>query len=351
MTRAMVPASFGIAIAACVVLTPLMRKAAFKWGVVDRPAANRPYKLHTEAMPLLGGASILAAIALASIWTGAWRGLAGIALGVVLLTVIGLLDDAWDIPLSVRLGAEVLAAVVAVVLGFQADATGVSMIDFVISVVWIVGITNAVNVIDNCNGITAGTVALASAALSLVALFEGQMAIAVIAASTAGASLGFLPFNFPKAQIFLGDAGTLPMGFLVAIVGLETDISVGIPWGFAVPVCILALPIVNTMVVSVHRIRVGQPIYVGGVDSLWHRLVLLGLSRSAAVIVLLMTAAIAGATATAAAMEVAPRALPLVALVVVGLAGLGLLGVPIAASPTTLTEDSTLTPAPGMERS
>lgn len=347
MTRAMVPASFGIAIAACMVLTPLMRRAAFRWGFVDHPTENQSYKLHKEVTPLLGGASILVAIAVASAWTGAWRSLGGIALGVAMLAVVGLLDDMWDMPLSVRLPAEILAAVVAVALGIQADATGVLAIDFAISVLWIVGITNAVNVIDNCNGITAGTVALASAAFSFVALSEGQIGIAVIAASTTGAALGFLPFNFPKAKIFLGDAGTLPLGFLVAIIGLETDISIGIPWGFVVPVCILALPIVNTMVVSIHRLRIGQPIYVGGVDSLWHRLVLLGFSRTGAVLVLLAVAAMMGATATAAAMEFAPRASPVVALVVAGLAGLKLLSVAIEEHPRTVnSEGGTLVSGP-----
>lgn len=321
---------FGLALLASLVMTPVARRLALAVGLMDQPRSDRPYKLHSTPVPFLGGAAILVSAAIVTLPTGVWRPLWAAAIGAGILMCIGLLDDLRELPVMPRLALQAVAAGVAMWGGVHASPTGVVPLDLLITFVWLIGVTNALNIIDNCNGITAGLLVIAAGSLSLLALVQGQHTVGVLAAAVAGAALGFLPFNFPKARIFLGDAGTLPLGFLIAVVAVEVNVSIGRPWSFGVPVCILGLPIVNTMVVSVDRIRAGRRIWVGRSDSMWHRLLSAGLSPTRAVLTLLALAASFGAVGVLSGSGILPPTAPMIAFASAGVAGLLLLRIPVA---------------------
>lgn len=322
-------AAFAVAFGAALTLTPVMRVLAIRWGVLDHPDHSRPDKTHAAATPYLGGVAILCGVAAGSVWGHPLAIVIAGVVGVSLLGVVGLIDDIREIHLYLRLGAQVAAALVVIVLGVRSHATGLPAIDVIITLIWVVGVTNAVNVIDTANGVAAGILAVAGIAFAVLAAAQGQFAVAALAASIAGGATGFLPYNFPKGRIFMGDAGTMPLGFLIAVVALEVDVSLGVPWGFAVPVCILGVPIVNTMIVSIHRMRIGQPIYVAGADHVWQRLVARGLGRSASVVAILAVAAALGVVGVAAGLGWLPPLSPLLAWLGAAGAGLALLSVPL----------------------
>lgn len=339
----------GGALAVSLALTPMARSLAIRLSVLDHPDEERPYKLQARPVPYLGGFAILLAAVVAYLSTGVWRAVGTLAFAVLLLTVLGLMDDLRGgmgvVPKVIVPG---LAAAIVIFGGIQASVTGFAVADWAITLVWLVAVTNAVNVIDNANGITAGTLFVASSSFSILAMTQGQHLIGPLAGAIAGATLGFLPYNFPRARIFMGDAGTLPLGFLVATVALKIDTSIPPPWSFAVPLCILSLPLLNMLLVVIHRLTVGLPIYVGGLDSIWHRVVLMGLSKSLAVLVLLGAAAAVAAVGVLTGIGLVVPAVSLVSLLLVTGASLLLLRVPLVpAEAWKETED--IHPPPGSQ--
>jgi UDP-GlcNAc:undecaprenyl-phosphate/decaprenyl-phosphate GlcNAc-1-phosphate transferase len=309
--------SFLLALGGALTATPIARRYAVRMNILDHPDPSRPYKLHANPVPYLGGFALVAVVAVTSGSAGVWREATVVGIATVLLFVVGLVDDLESMRLPGKLAVQTLAAILAIFAGVRASVTGVELIDAMITLVWLIGITNAINIIDNCNGICSGTLFVSAAAFTIIAVAHDQSLITVLAASIAGAALGFLPFNFPKARLFMGDSGTLPLGYLIGVVALELEPGLPPPWSFAVPLCVLALPVANTWIVVVHRLSQRRPFYVGASDSLWHRLVGQGLSESVAVIVLLTGQAIFATVAVLAATGSIPTAIPTMALVLV----------------------------------
>jgi UDP-GlcNAc:undecaprenyl-phosphate/decaprenyl-phosphate GlcNAc-1-phosphate transferase len=198
---------------------------------------------------------------------------------VPLVIVLGLADDKSHKLLRsprVRLFLQFAIAVLAWFSGLRADSEG--LIGAIGTVLFLVAVMNAFNLIDNMDGV-AGTTAVATAAgIAVLALIGGQFAVASLAVALCGASLGFLPFNIKSARIYLGNGGSLLLGFLIGGAALKLRLPLDYPWPLISVVAILAVPVTDTAVVIISRFLHSRPVMKGGVDHISHRLVLLGLS-------------------------------------------------------------------------
>jgi len=279
------------------VLTPVMRKIAIATDVVDRP--NSSHKSHKKPVPYLGGVAIIIGViavsysaSLFSQFTSSTFWLATSVLGpALLLGLIGLWDDIRNLPPLPRFIAQTFAGVftagILIITDNVGNPTGSSIFDSIITVVWIVGICNSINFFDNLDGGAAGTVAISSIALAYLALSGDQYLIAALSTVTAGATLGFLVWNKSPAKIYMGDAGALFLGVLLATLTVrfeptaQTQIS-----SFLIPVFLLAIPILDTTVAVLSRIRRHLSPFLGGQDHLSHRLIRSGVTRKASAVVL-----------------------------------------------------------------
>ncbi len=290
------------------ILTPLMRRIAISKNILDRP--DSIHKSHTNPTPYLGGVAIIIGVLIvtysALIISGAginnyW--LATSLLGpAVAIGVIGLLDDIKNLhPLPRFIGQSIAGVVVASILILTnnlGNPTGSTLLDVFITILWIVGICNSINFFDNLDGGAAGTTAISAIAISILTLSNGQTFLAALSLVVAGATLGFLIWNKSPARIYMGDAGALFLGVLIATLGIrlnpETQTQLA---SFATPVLLLAIPILDTCVAVFSRIQRGISPFKGGQDHLSHRLVRYGLSRKKAAISLWSLSALFGSLA------------------------------------------------------
>jgi len=278
-------------------LTPVMRKIAIATAVVDRP--NSSHKSHKKAVPYLGGVAIIIGVitvsysaSLFSQFTSSTFWLATSVLGpALLLGLIGLWDDIRNLPPLPRFIAQTLAGVftagILLITDNIGNPTGSSIFDSIITVVWIIGICNSINFFDNLDGGAAGTVAISSIALAYLSLNGDQYLIAALSVVTAGATLGFLVWNKSPAKIYMGDAGALFLGVLLATLTVRFEPNAQTQIGsFLTPVFLLAIPILDTTVAVFSRIRRHLSPFQGGQDHLSHRLIRSGLSRKTSAIIL-----------------------------------------------------------------
>lgn len=283
-------------------LTPLMRRIAIKKQIVDKP--NESHKTHSNPIPYLGGVAIVIGVTLVSylaLFVGSFSlskvGLASsILVPALLVGVIGLIDDVKKLtPLS-RFVAQNAIAIVSTQILIATQTVGSptenAFVDFLVTMFWIVGLTNALNFFDNIDGGASGTAAISSFFLFTLALQGSQYSIAAFALVLTGGTLGFLLWNRPPARIYMGDAGALFLGLLIASLTVRFDPNpINRVAGFAVPFFLMAVPILDTTVVVVKRILRGISPFQGGRDHLSHRLMRGGLSKKqAAVSLWLLTA-------------------------------------------------------------
>lgn len=275
--------------------TPLTRMLARRWGMIDQPGLR---KAHRSPIPLLGGLAIYTAFALSFLFFGieAWlKEGAGILGGATLLFLTGLWDDRFGMPARLKLLAQIVAAAALIATGVQVHLFGLWWLDWAITLLWLVGITNAVNLMDNMDGLAAGISAVAAVAFLVLAALEGQGLVASLAAALLGAAAGFLFYNFAPAVSFMGDAGSLTLGFMLAVLGLKIEfrqLPLGATW--MAPIVVLGALIFDTTLVCVSRVRRGRSIFQGGSDHTSHRLVQLGLSAPRAVLTLYVAAGALG---------------------------------------------------------
>ncbi len=290
------------------VLTPLMRKIALAINVVDNP--NAAHKSHKKAVPYLGGIAIIIGIisisystSLISNFTSATFWLATSVLGPALvLGLIGLWDDIKNLSPLPRFIAQSIAGIftagVLVITNNVGNPTGSDIFDALITIIWVVGICNSINFFDNLDGGAAGTVAISSAALAFLALTGDQFLIAALATVTTGATLGFLVWNKSPAKIYMGDAGALFLGVLLATLTIRFEPNTNTQIGsYLTPVFLLAVPILDTTVAVISRLRRHISPFQGGQDHLSHRLIRAGLSRKQAAISLWLLSVVYGALA------------------------------------------------------
>ena len=277
---------FASALALAIGGTPIARKLAPRLGVMDQPSAR---KIHTRPMPRLGGAAIYLAFILALLIFEDRHyisQLVGILTGATLISFCGIWDDRWGLRPLLKLGVgQPLAALILIASGVRVSFLHHPVLNALVTVFWVVGITSALNLLDNMDGLSAGVATVAAAFFLLLAAMNGQYLVGSLAAALLGACLGFLFYNFNPASIFMGDSGSLFIGFVLAAVGIKLrfpgrmDV---VTW--MIPVVILGVPIFDTTLVVVSRLRRGlNPITHPGKDHLSHRLVAMGWTQREAV--------------------------------------------------------------------
>lgn len=301
-------------------VTPVLRRIALATEFVDHPVAA--HKSHQSPTPYLGGIGLIVAVLVGLLFTDRLTPQVGvIALGGSLIGCLGLLDDHRSVGALVRFTVELGVAGLALAAGLRVHATDIGPLDGAITVIWVVGVTNAVNFLDNMDGLAAGVSAAAAASIFALAVLGQQAVTATIAAGLAGACAGFLLYNKRPASIFMGDTGSLFLGFVLAVAAISVSPALTPPGSFLVPLMLLALPVLDTITVTVSRLRRGRSISEGGKDHLSHRLVARGLSPGLAVVVLVGVEAYVGLLAVLAGRH----ALPLVAAVLGTAAALAVL--------------------------
>ncbi len=326
--------------------TPLVRRLAYRFGVVDAPNAR---KIHLNPIPLLGGIAIYVAFIIALVGFGGlakaasgsgyvfWQTVS-ILLGATVLAVVGAFDDKWGLTPKAKLLAQGVAAIGLIATGirvdflhlFSGDLTWVNgLANNVVTVIWVVGITNALNLMDNMDGLAGGVAAIASSFFFALAVFNDQTYVAPLAAALAGACLGFLFYNFKPqgpASIFMGDAGSMFLGFTLAVIGIIVRFPLkpnGTDFTWLVPILVLGVPIFDTTLVTISRRRRGISIFTAGKDHFSHRLVRLGLSHQQAVMLIYLVATALGAVGLAV-FWMGPLVGRILAVVAVVCAGAGL---------------------------
>ena len=325
------PLSFAIPLVAVLVLTPAAGRAAHRLGVLDDPGAAL-HKAHGDVVPYLGGLALgsgllliwLGLIAVGAISGGANAELFNVLAGAALLAMIGLLDDIRGLSPLLRLGFEAYAAVALWQVGVGAGIFDTAWADLALTVLWVVAVTNAVNFIDNMDGLASGVTAMSALGIFAISAGNGDVLVSSLALALAGASLGFLRYNLPPARIYLGDAGSLMLGFLLAALILKLDLPVGpaAPRVLAT-VLLAAVPLFDLMLVVVSRTRARRPFWVGGRDHTSHRLALRGMSRRG--IALTFVAAQAACAAAALPLYRLPSSAAIFALATLALVWIGLL--------------------------
>lgn len=269
--------AFAVPFLATLWLTPLVSKLAHKLGILDHP---QHHKFHSTVTPYLGGLAVGAGLLIVGAITASSSGeLLTILVGGLALMIVGLEDDRRAVAPGLKIIVEVAAGVSLWMAGVRAGMFDVYWLDLGLTVLWVLAVTNAANLLDHMDGLLSGTAAIAALAFFAIAATNGLILVASLALALAGASFGFLRHNFPPARIFLGDAGSLLIGFLLAALALKLDL-VG-ESGFVratIPILILGVPLFDTLLVIVARFRERRPVYVGGTDHSSHRLVAAGMS-------------------------------------------------------------------------
>ncbi len=288
-------------------VTPVIRKAAFRFGAVDRPDAR---KVHSRVMPRLGGLALyLAFTVTVLIMVPMSKDIIGLLTGGTLIMLLGLLDDIKDITPRVKLLGQVVAAGVLVAFGvkiaFITNPFGSMIylnkfgIDFGIplTILWIVGVTNAVNLVDGLDGLAAGLASIAAMTIAVIAWQEGEMLIVLPAIVLSASAIGFLRYNFHPAKIFMGDSGSLFLGYMLAglsVMGLTKGAAV---FSVFVPVLILGIPIFDMIFAIIRRYVNNQPIFEADKQHLHHRLLAIGLSHRQTVMIIYAVSCFLGASA------------------------------------------------------
>ncbi len=278
-------------------LTPYLRKIALSTDFVDYP--DSAHKSHLKATPYLGGVAILFGVVVTSyvalisqtnlrgnIWTA--TSLFGPA---IILGIVGLIDDKKNLPPLPRFIAQssvgIFSAIVLISTDTMGNPTGNWFLDAAITVIWIVGLSNSINFFDNLDGGAAGAVAATALGLYLIALDNGQFLISATAITVLASMMGFLIWNKSPAKIYMGDAGALFLGVILSVLTLRLDpIVEGQIYSFAIPLLLLAVPILDTAVAVLSRMRRRVSIFQGGRDHLSHRLLRKGFNKKQSALIL-----------------------------------------------------------------
>ncbi len=281
--------------------TPMARWLAPHVGVIDQPGAR---KVHTRPMPRLGGAAIFIAFMLALVLMGErfnFQQFASIIIGASLVSFLGIWDDRWGLRPLLKLAGQILVALILVLTGVSTALFPWPALDAVLTVLWVVGITNAFNLLDNMDGLSGGVGAVAAAFFTLLAAMSRppQVLVGLLSAALFGVCLGFLVYNFNPATIFMGDAGAMFIGYMLAAVGIKLRFPGNVTFvTWMIPVLVLGVPIFDTTLVFVSRLRRGlNPLTTPGKDHTSHRLVAMGFTHREAVLILYLIGGVLGVLA------------------------------------------------------
>jgi UDP-GlcNAc:undecaprenyl-phosphate GlcNAc-1-phosphate transferase len=264
--------SLGLPLVAALVLVPLAIRVALRTNFVDCPGG---YKGHARPTPYLGGGAVILAIATALPFFGSAAGdLAPLLIWALVLAVVGTVDDKRNLNPLTRLVIEVVAAAALWNYGLGWTVFGNPAADLALTVVWVVGLVNAFNLMDNMDGAASTVAAVCAAGVGLFAAMNGEIGLSAVCLAVTGACLGFLRYNLSRpARIFLGDGGSMPIGFIVAGAVMVSPGTQTFGWSALLAVApMVGLPILDTTLVVISRRRGHRPILAGGRDHLTHRL-------------------------------------------------------------------------------
>lgn len=291
---------FLLALAVTVYLEPFAKSSAFLFNAIDKPSAR---KVHTGPMPRCGGIALVGGFLFAVLFGLAaaflfgrmhinYPGVLGVVTGAVFIFFVGLVDDIKGISPSKKLLLQVAAAFIPIIFGISIQFvsipfTGVLLLGVFsvpLTLLWIVGATNALNFIDGLDGLASGVSAIAATTLFIVAVRMHQPGAAIVLVAVAGAAIGFLKYNFYPASIFLGDSGSLFLGYILAAASIIGVLKSTIIFALLIPVFILGVPIFDTASVIMRRMREGHPIFYADRRHLHHRLLDRGFSHKQVVV-------------------------------------------------------------------
>ena len=305
--------AFVIAAGVALLITPGVIFLAARTGAMDAPDAR---KVHKKPIPRIGGIGIYAAfmaaifsvLSFVEVTAEVRTELIGLMVGGSLIVLVGVIDDYKNLPAKVKLVGQILAAAVLVIafdvrIDFITDPFGdyiyTEWLAIPVTIFWIVGLTNTVNLIDALDGLSAWVSTIASITIFLVALQQGILLVAVLTAALAGAAFGFLYYNFNPARIFMGDSGSMFLGYMLAGISVIGAVKSAATIALIVPILALGLPILDTTFAIVRRYRGGVPIFKPDKGHLHHRLLDLGFSQRQAVLLMYVISALLGLSAVA----------------------------------------------------
>ena len=308
------------AMAVSFLMSPLVKSFAYKIGAIDVPKDNR--RMHKKPVPRLGGLAIfLGFIVSLLIFVPIDQQLRGILLGTVIIVVLGVVDDITPLRAYFKFFVQILAALVAVYHGVVVEILSnpnvfsdepywfLGWASIPITVLWIVGITNAVNLIDGLDGLANGVSTISAVTMLVIALLVSEGQTALIMASLVGACVGFMPYNKNPAQMFMGDTGSTFLGYILATISIQGLFKYYAVISFAVPFLILGLPMFDTLFAIVRRLAHGQNPMSPDRGHIHHRLIDMGLSQKQAVAALYVVSSILGLSAVVLATSGAMRAM------------------------------------------
>ena len=311
---------------AALCLTPLTRQIAMRLGVTAEP---NPRNIHKRHVPLMGGAAIYFAFVLSVLLFSPpdhLRELAAIVAGTTLLAWIGYLDDRRHLSPRIRLSVMTLAALLVTFSGVQIRLFNNPLVDIPLSLFWIVALINAVNWIDNMDGLAAGTAAITAGFFLLLALTQGQILVSMLAAAIFGSAVGFLIYNFNPSSTFMGDMGAYTLGFVLAILAIKLEFAaqpLNVSW--MVPVFVLALPILDINLALFTRLLERRPIMLAAKDHVSHRIMSLGATQRQTLALLYLFSIVFGLVAVVISQAEVEEALAVGGVFMIVLGGLFLL--------------------------
>ena len=307
-----VAGALGVAFLVALILTPVVRNLAVRMGAVDDPKKDRDpsRRMHKQAIPRMGGLAIVLGFLLSTlIFVPLSTQLKGALLGSVVIVVLGIFDDIYDLRARFKLAVQIIAALIAVFTGNVIENLSnpnifssnpywhLGILAVPITVIWIVAMTNAVNLIDGLDGLACGVSSISSLTLLVIALLVGEPEVALIVAALAGGCLGFLPYNMNPAKIFMGDTGSTFLGYILAVISIQGLFKWYTLISFVVPFLLFGLPIFDTCFAFIRRIAHGQSPMHPDRGHVHHRLIDMGFSQKQAVAVLYVITAILGLSA------------------------------------------------------
>ncbi|HUJ08732.1 MAG TPA: MraY family glycosyltransferase [Verrucomicrobiae bacterium] len=320
---------FDISFVLALLFTPLCKRLSFQWDFVDQP--DRERKVHSEPMPLLGGLAVFGAFTINVVFNylvilpfastvnlpfiempdvkkylegafSVWPKLLVILLGGALMVTLGMYDDKYELSARKKFVAQIVIALLVACAGIRLTIfIHNAFASYALTVLWIVTITNAMNFLDNMDGLCAGIGLVCAALFAFIAGVQHEFFVCLLAVALAGALTGFLPHNFKPASIFLGDAGSHFVGYMLAVLPICVTFyrrGALTPLPVLIPLLVLAVPLFDLAMVMWIRLRHGQPVYQGDVNHLSHRLVRLGLPQSWAVTLIYLITLTLGLGAT-----------------------------------------------------
>lgn len=276
---------FAISLLVSFVLTPFIRKLAIRRGLFDYPDSR---KIHLSPIPNVGGFAIMASVVLSTVWWAPETPLSGILLGAIVVYVVGLLDDVFNLRPWMKLLGQILAACITIQYGLVIQFVHIpflgelyfGILAMPITLIWILGIVNAINLIDGVDGLSSGIAFISAMALTLISGLYGAFIPMVLGVSLMGACIGFLRFNYFPAKIFMGDGGSMFLGFCLSSLSILMLNQVQLPASFIVPILILLVPITDICFAVFRRIKSGVHIFLPDQKHIHHTLLKRGLLPS-----------------------------------------------------------------------